>query len=65
MSLALDDLPRDPEGLLHHLRQMTEVVARQNASLVSLQAEYDTVLVERDTLRAEHDAGQPARPALQ
>src|SRR5204863_9754675 len=43
---------------LHHLRQMTEVVARQNASLVSLQAEYDTVLVERDTLRAEHDAAQ-------
>src|SRR3712207_8644907 len=37
---------------------MTEGVTRQNASLVSLQAKYDTVLVERDTLRAEHDAAQ-------
>src|SRR3954470_13906772 len=58
MSLALDDLPRDPDRLLQHLQQMTEVVTRQNASLVSLRAEYDTVLVERDTLRAEHDAAQ-------
>src|SRR3954468_4900077 len=58
MSLALDDLPRDPDRLLQHLQQMTEVVARQKASLVSLRAEYDTVLAERDTLRAEHDAAQ-------
>ncbi len=58
MSLVLSDLPRDPDRLLQHLQQMTEVVTRQNASLVSLQAEYDTVLTERDTLRAEHDAAQ-------
>src|SRR3954468_23971901 len=58
MSLAQDDLPRDPDRLLHHLQQMTEVVIRQNASLISLQAKYDTVLTERDTLRAEHDAAQ-------
>jgi transposase len=58
MPLVLDDLPRDPDRLLHHLQQMAEVVTRQNASLVSLQAKYDTVLAERDTLRAEHSAAQ-------
>src|SRR3712207_5437004 len=58
MSLVLSDLPRDPDQLLQHLQQMTEVVTRQNASLVSLQAKYDTVLTERDTLRVEHDAAQ-------
>src|SRR4051794_41756941 len=58
MSLVLDDLPRDPDRLLHHLQQMVEVVAQQNAALVSLQAKYDTVLTEQDTLRAERDAAQ-------
>src|SRR5690349_3516696 len=58
MSLALGDLERDPDRLLHHLQQMTEVVTRQNASLVSLQAEYDIALAERNTLRAEHHAAQ-------
>src|SRR3954451_15620683 len=58
MSLVLSDLPRDPDRLLQHLQQMNEVVTRQNASLVSLQAKYDTVLTEQDTLRAEHDAAQ-------
>src|SRR5918912_3668625 len=58
MSLALSDLERGPDRLLHHLQQMTEVITRQNASLVSLQAKYDTALAERDTLRAEHDAAQ-------
>src|SRR5215213_2913062 len=58
MSLVLDDLPRDSNQLLGHLQQMAEVVTRQNASLVSLQAEYDTVVSERDTLRSEHDAAQ-------
>src|SRR3954447_8373183 len=58
MSLVLSDLPRDPDRLLQHLQQITEVVTRQNASLVSLQAKYDTVLTEQDTLRAEHDAAQ-------
>ena len=48
MSLVLDDLPRDPDRLLQHLQQMTEVVTQQNASLVSLQAKHDTVLAERD-----------------
>src|SRR3954449_13154341 len=53
MSLVLDDLPRDPDQLLQHLRQMAEVVARQNASLTSLQAKHDTVLAERDAAQAE------------
>src|SRR4051794_4323965 len=53
MALVPDDLPRDPEQLLQHLRQMAEVVVRQNASLVSLRAEHDTVLAERDAAQAE------------
>src|ERR671918_517572 len=32
---------------------MTDVVARQNVSLVSLQAKYDTILAERDAAQAE------------
>src|SRR5687768_11714658 len=65
MSLVLDDLPRDPDRLLRHLRQMTEVIAQQNAALVSLQAEHDTALAERDAtcterdlIREKHDAAQ-------
>src|SRR4051812_38165806 len=58
MSLVLDDLPRDHDQLLRYLQQMAEVITRQDASLVSLQAEYDTVVSERDTLRSEHDAAQ-------
>jgi transposase len=37
---------------------MAEVITRQNASLASLQAKYDTVVSERDALRSEHDAAQ-------
>ena len=58
MSLVLDDLPRDPDHLLPMLQQMTEVVAEQKASLVSLQAKHDTVLAERDIVRSELDAAQ-------
>src|ERR687885_2958878 len=53
MSLALDEITRDPDRLLQIVRQMAEVVARQNASLVSLRAEHDTVLSERDAAQAE------------
>ena len=53
MSLVLDDLPRDPDRLLQHLRRMTEVITQQNASLVSWQAKHDTVLAERDAAQAE------------
>ena len=58
MSLVLDDLSRDPDQLLCHLQQMAEVIARQNASLASLQAERDTVLAERDLIHEKHDAAQ-------
>src|SRR5918994_1223798 len=53
MSLVPDGLPRDPDQLLQHLRQMAEVVARQDASLASLLAEHDTILAERDAAQAE------------
>src|SRR5215217_2988138 len=53
MSLVLDDLPRDPDRLLLHLQQATEVIAAQNASLASLQAKHDSVLAERDAAQAE------------
>src|SRR4051794_25379806 len=53
MALVKDEFPRDHEQLLQHLRQMAEVVDRQNASLVSLRAEHDTVLAERDAAQAE------------
>jgi hypothetical protein len=58
MSLALDDLSRDPDQLLGHLQQMTEVIARQNASLASLQVERDSFLAERDLIREKHDTAQ-------
>ncbi len=41
MSLVLDDLPRDPDRLLLMAQQMVEVIAQQNASIVSLQTERD------------------------
>src|SRR4051812_22839031 len=53
MSLALDDLSRGPEGLLQRLQRMTEVIARQDAALISLQAERDTAWSERDAAQAE------------
>ncbi|MGH3102106.1 MAG: hypothetical protein ACRDPU_14050, partial [Thermoleophilia bacterium] len=58
MSLALDDFSQDPDQLLCHLQQMTEVIARQNASLASLQVERDSFLAERDLIREKHDAAQ-------
>ena len=43
-----------PSGCCSMLQQMAEVVAQQNASLVSLQIERDTVLLaERDAAQAE------------
>src|ERR671912_620250 len=58
MSLALDDLPRDPEWLLRQLQQMAEVVATERSRNIALEIERDTALTERDALRAEHDAAQ-------
>src|SRR3954467_11230375 len=53
MSLALDDLPRGSDRLLQQLQQTTEVIAAQNASLLSLQAKHDAVLAELDAAQAE------------
>ena len=58
MSLALDDLPRDPDRLLQHLRRTAEVVAAQSARIATLEIERDTVLAERDAVCAERDAAQ-------
>src|SRR4051794_35585828 len=65
MSLVLDDIPQDPNRLLHHLQQMTEVIAQQNASLASLQAEHDNVLAERDAVRTERDLVREERDTAQ
>src|SRR3954453_15678264 len=53
MSLALDDFPRNPDGLLQRLQQMAEVIARQDAGLVSLQPGRDTAWSQRDAAQAE------------
>src|SRR5689334_17849857 len=53
MSLALDDLPRDPEWLLLRLRHMTEAVAAERSRSTALEIERDTVLAERDAAQAE------------
>src|SRR5215218_2886794 len=53
MSSALDDVRQGSDPLLLHLQQVTEVIAAQNASLVSLQAKHDAVLAERDAAQAE------------
>jgi transposase len=51
--------------LLLMLQQMAEVIAQQNASLVSLQAEHHTVRVERDAACTERDLVREERDAAQ
>src|SRR3954466_12553276 len=58
MSLALDDLPRDPDWLLQQLRQVAEVAATERSRNIALEIERDTVMAERDAVRAERDAAQ-------
>ncbi len=53
MSLALDDLPRDPEWLLLQSQHMTEVFAAERSRSAALEIERDTVLAERDAAQAE------------
>ena len=53
MASALDGAQSEPGPLLFHLQQMTEVIAQQNAELISLQAERDTARSERDAAQAE------------
>src|SRR3982750_2285461 len=53
MSLALDDLPRDPDWLLQQLQQVAEVAATERSRNIALEIERDTVLAERDAAQAE------------
>src|SRR3954454_6771877 len=65
MSLALDDLPRDPERLLQQLRQIAEVAATERSRNTALEIERDTVLAERDAARTERDLAREERDAAQ
>src|SRR4051795_741181 len=65
MSLALDDLPQDPEWLLQQLRQIAEVAAAERSRNTALEIERDTVLVERDAARTERDLAREERDAAQ
>src|SRR3954462_9500667 len=58
MSLALDDLPRDPDWLLQQLQQVAEVAATRRSGNICLQIERDPAMAERDAVRAERDAAQ-------
>src|SRR5436305_1185148 len=51
MSLVLDDAGRGSDPLLSRLRELTDVVAQQNATIAALR-------IERDTVRSEHQAAQ-------
>src|SRR3954452_23831296 len=53
MSLALDDLPRDPEWLLLQLQHMAGVVAAERSRSAALEIERDTILAERVAAQAE------------
>src|SRR3954453_9371859 len=53
MALELDGAQSEPGPLLLHLQQMAEVIAQQNAALISLQIERDTAWSERDAAQAE------------
>ena len=58
MSLALDDLPRDPDWLLQQLLHMAEVVAAERSRISTLETEHATALAVRDAVCAERDAAQ-------
>src|SRR3954462_9426647 len=53
MSLALDDLPRDPDWLLQQLQQAAEAAATERSRNIALEIERDTVMAERDAAQAE------------
>src|SRR5690242_7800358 len=53
MSLALDDLPRDPDWLPQQLQQVAEVAATERSRNIALEIERDTVMAERDAAQAE------------
>src|SRR3954471_2977199 len=53
MSLALDELPCDPDRLLLIAQRMVEVIAQHNASIVSLQTERDAAQSRYEAAQAE------------
>src|SRR3712207_393147 len=55
MSLALDDLPRDPDRMLPMLQQMAEVIAQQNATIAALRIERDTAQFGQEAAQAESE----------
>src|SRR5918997_2437790 len=65
MSLALGDLPRDPDRLLLMLQQMAEVTAGERSRITSLEIERDTILAERDAARTERDLIREKHDAAQ
>ena len=65
MSLAPDDLSRDPEWLLQHLQHMAEVIVTERARITALEIERDTVLAELDAVRTERDLVRGERDAAQ
>ena len=65
MSLAPDDLPRDPEWLLQQLQQMAEVAAAEHSRIAALETDRDTILAELDAVRTERDLVREERDAAQ
>src|SRR3954449_1234000 len=65
MSLALDDLPRDPDWLLQQLQQAAEVTATERSRNIALEIERDTAMAERDAVRTERDLVREERDAAQ
>src|SRR3954447_2554267 len=65
MSLALDDLPRDPDWLLQQLQQAAEVAATERSRNIALEIERDTAMAERDVVRTERDLIREERDAAQ
>src|SRR3954452_6561949 len=53
MASALDGVQSEPGPLLLHLQQMTEVIAQQNAALISWRSERHPLWPERDAAQAE------------
>src|SRR3954462_3235165 len=58
MSLALDDLPRDPDWLLQQLQQVAEVAANERSRTFPLERARDTARAGGDAVGAGRDAAQ-------
>src|SRR3954465_15580107 len=65
MSLALDELLRDPDRLPQIMQQMTEVIVSERSRATDLEIERDAALVERDAARSEGGLVREERDAAQ